>query len=56
MTRSKLQHIVDSNRRLDHIPVVANLDFGHTDPILTLPVGGDALLEASRERCDLQIK
>lgn len=56
MTRSKLQHIVDSNRRLDEIPIVTNLDFGHTDPILTIPVGGEAWLSASPEHCTLEIQ
>lgn len=39
MTRSKLQHIIDSNRRLAELPIIANLDFGHSDPILTIPLG-----------------
>ena len=56
MTRSKLQHIVESNRRLDGLPIVANLDFGHSDPILTIPVGGQAWLDASPELCMLEIE
>lgn len=44
MTKEKLAAIITSKRELANIPVVANVDFGHTDPILTIPVGG---------RCDL---
>ena len=42
MTRETLQEIVRNNRRLDGLPILANVDFGHTDPILTIPVGGQA--------------
>lgn len=55
MTRSKLEKIVAANKRLDGVPVVANLDFGHTDPILTIPVGGQAWLDATDGRCQLEI-
>jgi muramoyltetrapeptide carboxypeptidase len=27
-------------------PVLANLDFGHTDPLLTIPMGAEAYLDA----------
>ena len=56
MTRTKLQHIVDSNQRLRGVPVIANLDFGHTDPILTIPVGGQAWVTATHEDCTLEIQ
>lgn len=47
MTRLKLNSILRGNPRLDRLPIVANVDFGHTDPILTLPVGGAARLDAT---------
>lgn len=56
MTRSKLQHIVDSNRALAGLPVIANLDFGHTDPLLTIPVGGHARVAATADGCVLEIE
>jgi muramoyltetrapeptide carboxypeptidase len=56
MTRAKLQHIVDTNDRLARIPIVANLDFGHTDPIMTIPVGGRAWLDATEDRCQLEVE
>ena len=30
---------------LKNIPVIANVDFGHTYPILTIPLGGTAIIE-----------
>jgi muramoyltetrapeptide carboxypeptidase LdcA involved in peptidoglycan recycling len=32
--------------RLTGVPVVADIDFGHTRPMLTLPIGGTAQLVA----------
>ncbi len=46
MTRELLEAIVASNRALDRIPVVGNLDFGHTDPLLTIPVGATVTVDA----------
>lgn len=40
ISREDLQYIVDSIPQLKDIPVLANVDFGHTTPMLTLPIGG----------------
>ena len=40
VSREALQYIVSSIPQLRGIPVIANLDFGHTTPNLTLPIGG----------------
>ncbi|MEZ5383838.1 MAG: LD-carboxypeptidase [Microthrixaceae bacterium] len=56
MTRAMLQQIVGSNRALADVPVVANLDFGHTDPLLTIPVGGQARVVATADGCTLDIE
>lgn len=34
-----IRQIIDS-KNLKNIPIVANIDFGHTQPLLTLPIGG----------------
>jgi muramoyltetrapeptide carboxypeptidase len=46
MTRELLQQIVATNTHLEGLPILANLDFGHTDPLITLPVGGHVEVEA----------
>ena len=56
MTRQLLETIVASNRKLDRIPIVANLDFGHTDPLLTIPVGGTATVDAGTAGIQLVIE
>ena len=47
VTRSMLRQVVDKHPLLDSVPVVANLDFGHTSPMFTLPIGGQARLAAT---------
>lgn len=36
-----------------HVPIVTGLDFGHTDPMWTLPIGVEATLRASRDAIDI---
>lgn len=47
VTRTQLEYVVKA-LRLDNMPVIANVDFGHSTPLLTLPVGGAAKLENGR--------
>ena len=49
MSRQILEKILDAAGILDMgIPVVANADFGHTMPMATIPVGGEARIEDGR--------
>ena len=40
MTNELLTQIIKTKKELDNIPVIANVDFGHTDPKVTFPMGG----------------
>ncbi len=40
MSRELLEYIINYIPQLQGIPVIANLDYGHTTPVLTLPIGG----------------
>jgi muramoyltetrapeptide carboxypeptidase LdcA involved in peptidoglycan recycling len=42
MTDAMLKKIIETKSELKNIPVIANVDFGHTDPKITFPVGGEA--------------
>ena len=44
MTRALLDQIIQRQGVLADKPILANVDFGHTDPRLTFPIGGDATL------------
>jgi muramoyltetrapeptide carboxypeptidase len=41
-----LWEVVARRTEAGAIPVLANLDFGHTDPLLTIPIGAGAYLDA----------
>lgn len=45
MTKELLTKIVKSKVELRNLPVIANVDFGHTTPIVTFPIGGTVELE-----------
>ena len=47
VTREDLESTIESIPLLENIPVVANVDFGHTNPLLTFPVGGRVELSVS---------
>jgi muramoyltetrapeptide carboxypeptidase len=54
MTPDVLRTIIETKRELRALPIIAGVDFGHTDPKITLPVGGTARLIAG-ERPQLEI-
>ncbi len=37
-----LADIIESKRELKNLPIIANVDFGHSSPIITFPIGGEA--------------
>jgi len=40
VTNELLTQIIKTKKELNNIPVIANVDFGHTDPKVTLSIGG----------------
>jgi muramoyltetrapeptide carboxypeptidase LdcA involved in peptidoglycan recycling len=55
MTRELLTQIVRSKPQLAHLPLVANVDFGHTYPMITFPIGGTARFLAKDGKADISI-
>jgi muramoyltetrapeptide carboxypeptidase LdcA involved in peptidoglycan recycling len=49
ITDDILRQIIESKRELKKLPIVANLDFGHTQPMFTFPIGGTARMEAKKD-------
>jgi len=47
--REQIEYIIKTKKELKNIPVVANVDFGHTNPIITFPIGGTAKLKVDDE-------
>jgi muramoyltetrapeptide carboxypeptidase len=55
MTVDQLNYILQSKRELQGIPIIANVDFGHTDPKATIPIGGMIRLQALPENTFIEI-
>lgn len=51
----QLKKAIMAKEELRRIPVLANVDFGHTDPMITFPIGGTAELIVAGERTSLTI-
>jgi muramoyltetrapeptide carboxypeptidase LdcA involved in peptidoglycan recycling len=55
MTKDKLFKIIASKKELRNIPIIANVDFGHSDPMTTFPIGGLCELEATKSKIKIKI-
>jgi muramoyltetrapeptide carboxypeptidase len=49
MTKEKLIKIIKTKKELDNIPIIANLDFGHSAPYISYPIGGKARLSVTNK-------
>lgn len=55
MTLEKLKMLVNNKSELQHLPIIANVDFGHTMPMITFPVGGSCSLNISGSINEIKI-
>ena len=55
MTKEKLIYIIETKIKLRNIPIISNVDFGHSTPIITFPVGGWCQLSANAGKINLII-
>jgi len=55
MTNDLLVKIIKTKKELDSLPVIANVDFGHTDPKITFPVGGTVEIIAEDDLFSIKI-
>ena len=56
MTDEKWIKLIKNKAELNDIPVIANVDFGHTTPTCTFPIGGYAKIEANNGKASIQIR
>ncbi|TYB62324.1 LD-carboxypeptidase [Nonomuraea sp. PA05] len=56
VTRPLLEQIVSTQPVLREVPVLANLDVGHTSPLATVPIGGLAELTVTGEEASLVLR
>jgi muramoyltetrapeptide carboxypeptidase len=55
MSRNLLGKIIKSKKELKDIPIIANVDFGHTTPQVTLPVGGSIEIIVINSKANIRI-
>lgn len=55
MTDKLLTKIVKTKKELDKIPVIAGVDFGHSDPKITFPIGGEVSIIVKGNKVSLEI-
>jgi len=55
MPNDILIKIIKNKKELDNLPVIAGVDFGHTSPMVTFPIGGEVNLEVGSEKIKLEI-
>jgi muramoyltetrapeptide carboxypeptidase LdcA involved in peptidoglycan recycling len=51
-----LKKVIDSKKELSDLPIIANVDFGHTLPLATLPIGGQLEIIAKKENEKIIVK
>ena len=57
ITRELLDQIIHTKKALDNLPVIANVDIGHSTPIITYPIGGQISVKLSQsEKTVIEIK
>jgi muramoyltetrapeptide carboxypeptidase len=56
MSNDLLKQIINTKKELAHIPVIANVDFGHTNQIITYPIGGSVFMIAKADEPSIRIE
>ena len=55
MTKEKLVKIIKNKEKLRNIPIIGYVDFGHTDPMITFPIGGTCEINISKKNSSVKI-
>ncbi len=51
-----LKEIIHSKKELSSIPIISNVDFGHTSPKITFPIGGKVKIISKNKGCKITLK
>jgi len=55
MDLEKLKIIISTRPELNNLPIIANVDFGHTKPMITFPIGGVCELDISSVKQEIKL-
>lgn len=50
LTEEKIRYTFESKKDLKNMPIIYNVDFGHTTPYFTFPIGGEVEIDTDRDR------
>lgn len=56
MNYEKWEMIFKTKKELNNIPIVINADFGHTNPMITIPLGGEATIDVTKAKINIIIR
>ncbi|MBB6444578.1 S66 family peptidase [Bacillus benzoevorans] len=56
MTEQALRKIIATKRDIAHLPVIANVNYGHVHPMVTLPLGARAAVTAAADGCEIFVE
>jgi len=54
-TQEHLERIIKTKNELEGLPVISGVDFGHTTPMITFPIGGKSRISAEKSAVKLEI-
>lgn len=55
VSEDSLRKILLSKKELNKLPIISGVDFGHTDPKITFPIGGEVQIKASKSKSSIEI-
>ena len=55
VTRELLEKLIATKKELKNLPIIANVDFGHTVPMVTLPIGGYLKINAQKDNPQISV-
>ncbi len=55
MTNDLLLQIINTKKELKNIPIIANVDFGHTNSMITYPIGGYVEIDSNKKSPKINI-
>lgn len=55
MTIEKLKYIIKTKKELKSMPIIANADFGHSNPFITFPIWGTVKISAFKGKVKIEI-
>lgn len=55
INRDILTKIIKTKKELKNIPIIANVDFGHTTPLFTFPIGGSCHMVVEKNKSKIEI-